>query len=65
MTINHELIDNLLRDYKKPEDIIGENGLDSWHIGSTSGPPRLRQIFQRSPNTLKALGTTATIVKHT
>ena len=27
MTIDHELIDNLLKDYKKPEDIIGENGL--------------------------------------
>jgi len=30
MTIDHTiiaLIDNLLKDYKKPEDIIGENGL--------------------------------------
>ena len=27
MTIDNELIDNLLTDYKKPEDIIGENGL--------------------------------------
>jgi len=27
MTIDNELIDNLLEDYKKPEDIIGENGL--------------------------------------
>jgi len=27
MTIENELIDNLLKDYKKPEDIIGENGL--------------------------------------
>ena len=27
MTIDNELIDNLLKDYKKPEDIIGENGL--------------------------------------
>jgi len=27
MTIEKELIDNLLKDYKKPEDIIGENGL--------------------------------------
>jgi hypothetical protein len=25
MTINLELIDELLADYKKPEDIIGEN----------------------------------------
>jgi len=25
--IDNELIDNLLRDYKKPEDLIGENGL--------------------------------------
>jgi putative transposase len=25
--INEELIDNLLKDYKKPEDLIGENGL--------------------------------------
>src|SRR5437763_2055981 len=27
MTIDNELIDNLLKDYKKPEEIIGENGL--------------------------------------
>src|SRR6201991_2397598 len=27
MTIYNELIDNLLKDYKKPEDIIGEHGL--------------------------------------
>jgi putative transposase len=27
MTIDNELIDNLLQDYKKPEDLIGENGL--------------------------------------
>ena len=27
MTIENELIDNLLKDYKTPEDIIGENGL--------------------------------------
>lgn len=27
MTIDNELIDDLLKDYKKPEDIIGENGL--------------------------------------
>ena len=27
MTINNELIDQLLKDYKKPEDILGENGL--------------------------------------
>src|SRR6266852_4449279 len=27
MTIDNELIDNLLREYKKPEDLIGENGL--------------------------------------
>src|SRR6266853_4597262 len=27
MTIDNELIDKLLKDYKKPEDIIGENGL--------------------------------------
>ncbi len=26
-TIDNELIDNLLKDYKKPEDLIGENGL--------------------------------------
>jgi hypothetical protein len=26
-TIDHELIDNLLKNYKKPEDLIGENGL--------------------------------------
>ena len=27
MAIDNELIDNLLKDYKKPEDLIGENGL--------------------------------------
>jgi putative transposase len=27
MTIDNELIDNLLKDYKKPADLIGENGL--------------------------------------
>jgi putative transposase len=27
MTIDNELIDNLLKDYKEPEEIIGENGL--------------------------------------
>lgn len=27
MTINNELIDQLLKDYKSPEDILGENGL--------------------------------------
>lgn len=27
MTIENELIDNLLKDYKKPEDLLGENGL--------------------------------------
>src|SRR6267142_5124804 len=27
MTIDNELIDNLLKDYKKPEDLIGEDGL--------------------------------------
>jgi putative transposase len=27
MTVSNELIDRLLANYKKPEDIIGENGL--------------------------------------
>ncbi len=27
MTINHDLIDQLLKDYRKPEDILGDNGL--------------------------------------
>lgn len=27
MTINKQLIDQLLKDYKTPEDILGENGL--------------------------------------
>lgn len=27
MTIDNELIENLLKDYQKPEDLIGENGL--------------------------------------
>jgi putative transposase len=27
MTVSNELIDSLLADYKKPEDLIGENGL--------------------------------------
>ena len=27
MTVSNELIDSLLSDYKKPEDLIGEHGL--------------------------------------
>ncbi len=27
MTVSNELIDSLLADYKKPEDLIGEHGL--------------------------------------
>ena len=27
MAINTELIDQLLADYKQPEDVLGENGL--------------------------------------
>jgi putative transposase len=27
MTVTNELIDSLLDDYKKPEDLIGKNGL--------------------------------------
>jgi putative transposase len=27
MTVTYELIDNLLADYKTPEDLMGENGL--------------------------------------
>jgi hypothetical protein len=27
MTISNELLDSLLADYKKPEDLIGENGI--------------------------------------
>ena len=27
MTVSNELIDRLLADYKKPDDLIGENGL--------------------------------------
>ncbi len=27
MTINNDLIDQLLKDYQKPEDILGEQGL--------------------------------------
>src|SRR5260221_14068960 len=27
MTIDNELIDSLLKNYRKPEDLIGENGL--------------------------------------
>ena len=27
MTVTNELIDSLLADYQKPEDLIGENGL--------------------------------------
>ena len=27
MTIDNKLIDDLLKNYKKPEDLIGENGL--------------------------------------
>ena len=27
MTIKNELLDELLKDYKKPEDMLGENGI--------------------------------------
>jgi len=27
MTIDNELIDNLLKDYKKPADLVGESGV--------------------------------------
>ncbi|HEX8089781.1 MAG TPA: transposase, partial [Blastocatellia bacterium] len=27
MTVNNDLLDQLLKDYQKPEDILGENGL--------------------------------------
>lgn len=27
MTVSNELLDSLLADYKKPEDLIGEHGL--------------------------------------
>lgn len=27
MAINTDLIDQLLKDYKQPEDVLGENGL--------------------------------------
>ena len=27
MTIDNNIIDSLLKEYKKPEDLIGENGL--------------------------------------
>ena len=27
MTIDNELIDNLLKDYKRPEDLVSEDGL--------------------------------------
>jgi putative transposase len=27
MAIDNELIDKLLKEYKKPEDLVGENGL--------------------------------------
>ena len=27
MTVTNELIDSLLADYRRPEDLIGENGL--------------------------------------
>lgn len=27
MAITDELLNNLMKDYKKPEDLIGENGL--------------------------------------
>jgi hypothetical protein len=39
MTIDVKLIDQLLTDYKKPEDIIGENGCsNSSPKPSWSGP---------------------------
>jgi hypothetical protein len=39
MAIDKKVIDQLLADYKKPEDIIGENGLlkDQSHTGAGLG----------------------------
>ena len=50
MTIDNELIDNLLKDYKKPEDIIGENGLlkqtdkAAFGAGDGRGDDRARRL---------------------
>jgi len=39
MTVNNELIDRLLADYKKPEDLIGENGFSSNRPSDWSNVP--------------------------
>ena len=41
MAIDKELIDKLLTDYKKPEDIIGENGLLKELTKPSCSPPLL------------------------
>ena len=42
MTVSNELIDRLLADYKKPEDLIGENGLLKQLTKRLGGSVRLK-----------------------
>ena len=44
MTIDNDLIDNLLKDYKKPEDIIGENGLLKQLTKAVAGAGHSRRV---------------------
>jgi hypothetical protein len=62
MAIDLKLIDNLLADYKKPEDIIGENGLlkqltkafylETRDAGRDDGASGLQQACPPSPGEL-------------
>ncbi len=52
MEMDKELIDKLLGDYKKPEDIIGENGLLKQLTRATVGcpsPPSYQAPMQGFP----------------
>jgi putative transposase len=49
MTVSNELIDCLLADYKKPEDLIGENGLIK-QVTSTQATKLQTQQQQMAPH---------------
>lgn len=47
MTLSNELIDRLLADYKKPEDLIGENVLAPLsRVFKPSALPKMRALWQ-------------------
>jgi hypothetical protein len=43
VAITEDLLDQLIKDYKKPEDLIGENGLLK-QLGKESAPARFGAV---------------------